>query len=312
MLFSIRQFRRRPACCSVKYQRDLAKGQGTIWNLSLAGMALTLGALLAGCGGGEDSTSPSGPSGPTITTSSLSATETLLDYNQTIQATGGSNAGYIWSVISGALPPGIVLGNGTPTATLRGTPIQIGTFPFTLQVQDSQGQRGIRDLSIDVRAATVVFEYELWMQAQTSLDAGPISIQGKIVNTGGATLNLTPDTVSIAGIPSNLNLTTCDDPCIRQQLTGFVLAPGATFSFLWLDGTQTENISGFAGSVFSASVGLVPVGSDWTWTAAGNIPGTLVSSEWVNGPVNTSLPFNKQIINLTTVGQFMNTPTPIP
>ncbi len=275
---------------------------------------LIISALLAGCGGGDggDSAPPSNPAVPTITTSSLSATETLLDYSQSVSAAGGSNAGYVWSLISGVLPPGIVLTSGTPAAVLKGTPIKLGTFPFTLQVQDSKGQIGVRDLSIEVRKATLLFEYELWMQAQTSLDAGPISIQGKIVNTGGATLNLTPDTVSIAGIPSNLNLTTCDDPCIRQQLTGFVLAPGATFSFLWLDGTQTENISGFAGSLFSASVGLVPVGSDWTWTAAGNIPETLVSSEWVNGPANTSLPFNKQIINLTTVGQFMNTPTPIP
>ena len=155
------------------------------------------------------------------------------------------------------------------------------------------------------------FEYELLMQAQTSLDMGSIAVQGQIVNTGTIALNLTPQTISFVGLPSNLGLTTCDHACVQLQLSGSVLAPGNSFSFLWLSGTQAENLSGFAGSLLSASIGLVPLGSDWTWTAAGNIPEILVSSEWVNGAADTSLPFNKRIINLATAGEFMNTPTPL-
>lgn len=37
MPFTIRQFRRVPACCSVTYQRGLAEGHGIVWNLSISG-----------------------------------------------------------------------------------------------------------------------------------------------------------------------------------------------------------------------------------------------------------------------------------
>lgn len=121
--------------------------------------------LAAACVGGGDSTSPPTPSPqtsqppavsiPTITTTSLPVAAATLGYSQLVQATGGSNAGYGWAVIGGALPPGIVLNSGTPAAMLRGTPTQIGTFQFRLQVQDSNGQIGTQDLSIEVKQATI-------------------------------------------------------------------------------------------------------------------------------------------------------------
>ncbi len=37
MPFTIRQFRRLPAFCSVKYHRGDAEGSGTLWNLSVSG-----------------------------------------------------------------------------------------------------------------------------------------------------------------------------------------------------------------------------------------------------------------------------------
>ena len=128
--------------------------------MRLAGcvFAFTL-CLTAACGGGGDSTSQAPPppaaSVPAITTTSFTVTAATLGYSQPVQAAGGSNAGYTWSVIGGALPPGIFLSSGTPTATLRGTPTVIGTYPFKLQVQDSNGQIGTRDLSIEVKQAII-------------------------------------------------------------------------------------------------------------------------------------------------------------
>jgi hypothetical protein len=147
------------------------------------------------------------------------------------------------------------------------------------------------------------------MQAQTSLDAGSLAIQGKVVNTGRAPLNLTPQMISFQGLPGNGITNVCDNICIQQQLAGLVLAPGQTFSFTWTTATITGNPASHAGGLFSASVGLVPLGSDWGWTAGGNVPEILVSSEWVNGPTNTALPFNRRVINLATANQFMNTPS---
>lgn len=37
MPFTIRQFRRLPACCSITYQRGDNEGLGTVWNFSVSG-----------------------------------------------------------------------------------------------------------------------------------------------------------------------------------------------------------------------------------------------------------------------------------
>lgn len=116
---------------------------------------------VSGCsgGGGGDSTPQTSPpptvSIPTISTTSLPAAAATLGYRQLVEASGGSNAGYVWSVVAGSLPPGIVLSSGTPAATLRGTPTQIGNFQFRVQVQDSSTQVAARDLSIEVKQAII-------------------------------------------------------------------------------------------------------------------------------------------------------------
>jgi hypothetical protein len=55
-------------------------------------------------------------------------------YSSTDQASGGV-PGYTWSVVAGALPPGLTL--GAVTGTISGTPNQDGTFNFTLKAVDS-------------------------------------------------------------------------------------------------------------------------------------------------------------------------------
>lgn len=132
----------------------------TTYMMRIAGCVFAFAlCLTAACGGGGDSTSQTPPppaaSVPAITTTSFAVTAATLGYSQPVQAAGGSNAGYTWSVIGGALPPGIFLSSGTPTATLGGTPTVIGTYQFRLQVKDSNGQVGTRDLSIEVKQAII-------------------------------------------------------------------------------------------------------------------------------------------------------------
>jgi hypothetical protein len=70
----------------------------------------------------------------TITTSSpLPPGAAGLAYNQTLAATGGTSP-YTWSVASGALPDGLALAAG---GVLSGTPLQTGSFNFTVSVADS-------------------------------------------------------------------------------------------------------------------------------------------------------------------------------
>lgn len=85
-------------------------------------------------------------------------TETLpqgafdIFYLQDILATGGSGAGYQWSISSGALPPGLGVTSGTPDGTIFGTPVFEGMYSFTLMVTDSASNVATRDFSIFIGA----------------------------------------------------------------------------------------------------------------------------------------------------------------
>lgn len=55
---------------------------------------------------------------------------------------------YRWSLVAGALPPGLSL--TTSPGRIAGTPTTAGTFTFTLRVDDSGGQQATRQFSITV------------------------------------------------------------------------------------------------------------------------------------------------------------------
>ncbi|HEV2397349.1 MAG TPA: Ig domain-containing protein [Candidatus Sulfotelmatobacter sp.] len=68
-----------------------------------------------------------------ITTTSLPSVTSGAAYSGSLNATGGT-APYTWAVVSGSLPAGITLqSNGT----ISGTTTQVGSFSFTVQVDDS-------------------------------------------------------------------------------------------------------------------------------------------------------------------------------
>lgn len=75
-----------------------------------------------------------------ITTLTVPVPVIGVAYSTLIYAQGGSSAGYAWSLVAGALPPGLSLSAvGTPAATLSGTPTASGTFTFTVRVTDDTG-----------------------------------------------------------------------------------------------------------------------------------------------------------------------------
>ena len=118
----------------------------------------TIVLALSGCGdggGGEGTGASQSTSQTKITTSTLPSGVAMLGYNQVVQTVGGSRVGYVWTVSSGTLPPGVTLEGGTPSATLRGLPTAAGTFNFTLQVQDSQGSVASQALALLVNPAMI-------------------------------------------------------------------------------------------------------------------------------------------------------------
>lgn len=82
---------------------------------------------------------PAGTTPLAITTSSLAAGVQGEFVSRQVSASGGTGAGYQWSLLSGNLPPGVggLPATGTPAVTLSGTPTASGTYSFAVQVEDS-------------------------------------------------------------------------------------------------------------------------------------------------------------------------------
>src|SRR5208282_1482978 len=73
-------------------------------------------------------------------------------YSSALVASGGV-APYTFSIISGSLPPGLTL--NTSTGAITGTPTTVGTYAFTAQVVDSQGNTATSNCSIVVSGLTL-------------------------------------------------------------------------------------------------------------------------------------------------------------
>lgn len=83
----------------------------------------------------------------TISTTSLADGNTGAQYSGAVAANGGIPP-YVWSTISGSLPPGVSLDSSS--GKISGQPVSPGAFPFTVQVTDSAGAQASGPLSINV------------------------------------------------------------------------------------------------------------------------------------------------------------------
>ena len=84
-----------------------------------------------------------------IVTLSLPSGVISQPYTANVSAAGGV-PDYVWSIIAGALPPGLSLTQGTPTAVISGTPTAVGTFPVTIQATDAFGDVDADPFSIQI------------------------------------------------------------------------------------------------------------------------------------------------------------------
>jgi len=74
-------------------------------------------------------------------------------YQQTFTASGGSGVAGNWQLMSGALPNGLSL--APATGVLGGTPTQVGSFNFNVQVTDAQPTTAIRAYALNCVPAPV-------------------------------------------------------------------------------------------------------------------------------------------------------------
>ena len=93
------------------------------------------------------STPPTGGSGPTIITSSLTMGYLQRTYTSVLTGSGGT-APYTWSITSGQLPSGLTLNSSNGQIT--GTPSQGGQFAVTFGVKDASGATGSSAYTLQV------------------------------------------------------------------------------------------------------------------------------------------------------------------
>ena len=139
-------------------------------------------------------------SGPfAITTSTLASATPNTNYTATLQASGGV-VPLKWSLASGTLPTGLVLGG---SGTISGNPTVPGCFTFTVQVTDSSAQQGGPATAQAQFSLTVVTLVEIITTSLPSGYAGSAYLE-QISATGGTA----PYTwrVSAGSLPSGLTL----------------------------------------------------------------------------------------------------------
>jgi large repetitive protein len=86
---------------------------------------------------------------PSISTSALPNGVAGVAYSQALAASGGTPP-YTWSILTGALPPGLAL---SLAGAITGTPSAGGAFTFTVQLTDSLSVTATKALSITVAAS---------------------------------------------------------------------------------------------------------------------------------------------------------------
>jgi hypothetical protein len=124
----------------------------------------------------------------TITTTALDDGTTGTPYSASLTATGGTGS-YVWSVVSGSLPTGLVL-SGISGSTISGTPTAAGTSSFTVRATDSGGRTATHVLSITITASL------------TSVATGEIAGRGTVSGALEATHTLDGAGQSITEVSS--------------------------------------------------------------------------------------------------------------
>jgi len=119
--------------------------------ISLAGTLLSI--LLAGCGGGGGTKTPS----LFILTTSLPDDTIGSPYSVTVLATGGT-APFAWSVSAGALPDNLTLASSSSSSvTISGTPDRVqAAVSFTIRVSDATSQTATQPYSVNITSSPTV------------------------------------------------------------------------------------------------------------------------------------------------------------
>ncbi len=173
----------------------------------------------------------------TITTTSVPNGSTNTQYNATVNASGGVPP-YNWSITSGNLPPGLSPSNNN-SLSISGQPTTTGTYPFTLQVTDNQGNTASQGFTIVIGTQPVGYTV-----------SGTVSYGGS--KTGWVYLQLQPNGNNCNGCGNNLGTSVKT----RGAFTIHGVLPGTYTLQAFMDnlGYGGENASNPTGSTSNVTV----------------------------------------------------------
>jgi uncharacterized protein (TIGR03437 family) len=141
-----------------------------------------------------------------LSSSALPAPALFATYSQALQVQGG-NAPYAYRLMGGALPTGLAL---NANGTVVGSPLQAGTFTFTVQVSDATSELASAQFSVQVApaitlpVASTARDYTLALNS--ILSGGPYSFAA--------------DGASLSPLPAGLGLDT------EGRIAGRASVPG--------------------------------------------------------------------------------------
>jgi large repetitive protein len=216
------------------------------------------------------------PPALTVTTTTLAPATLLTPYSQTLTASGGAG-GNTWTLTSGALPPGLSLGQD---GTIAGSPLLPGTANFTVQVRDSANATASKALTLVVTATPVVISTQSLPPAeqgvpysQTLAATGGTGTYRWTLSDGALPTGLTLDPGGrISGTPTGATSTftvQAADPSGATATKSFTLTvtPAPTFA------SPATLASGALGANYSATVTVSGGQPPFTFAlASGQLP----------------------------------------
>ncbi len=262
----------------------------------------------------------------------------------TLVATGGvpasGNVPYIWTLISGSLPTGF---NPLSTAgVISGTPSATGTFNFTVQAQDSEGNTTTQALTITVNpkvqitttsaafttgvvnvpypsvtlAATGgVPPYATWSITTGALPTGlTLNAASGLISgtpTASGTFNFTVQVKDTQGYTATANLSIIVDPALGVTTTTASLPTGVVNKPY--PSTQLTAVGGVSPYTWTITAGSLPTGFgalpmtgliSGTPTATGAFPFTIQVKDSLGNTSTASLTITiNASLQITTSGQ---------
>jgi hypothetical protein len=164
-----------------------------------------------------------------VLTTTLPAGYVDDSYSQPISAIGGTGSGYSFEVTAGRLPYGLTITDGTPSATLSGTPLTMETQTFTVKVTDSFGNTADRELTLQILAPSTVAINTPFLDAVFFGDTFNLTVE-----TVGGSGSGYVWSVSNGSLPTGVNLTGGSP---NATLTGAISESGSyTFTLKVVDG----------------------------------------------------------------------------